>query len=258
LRFLASEAHNIKRSFDLASRSKLFWEAYAPQSGGRPTGDAVSWNEVGEHVLRAAILTNAHRFFNNVSFPGTPFGHDVRFLTDEAFDQNDNNTTGPNDEHAEVVSSPQQVSGEGRVVDGTIQNQSQFVCGRRRLATFQPKLPPFWVFDGVAYPVLTFYLKVIYEVLSRGEQPLVSLELVSVPNGLLLFDGPCLGDLQGLFQPGKDDKTKKIDKKRVRIDLNVIAGIEEWRCAQIQFQGDGHRIVSRWGHPIDISAADSQ
>ena len=46
-------------------------------------------------------------------FPGIPYGHDVRFLTDEAFIQIDVKSTGPTDDADEVVSSPNQVTGDG-------------------------------------------------------------------------------------------------------------------------------------------------
>lgn len=64
---------------------------------------------------------------------------------------------------------------------------------------------------------LTYFLKVVYAVQAMGNQPLDYLELVCVPNGLLLFDGPKYALTPGLLIPGKDEKDHP--KKRTRVRL---------------------------------------
>jgi len=109
--------------------------------------------------------------------------------------------------------------------------------GRRITRDFQPELAPFYIFDEKIYPTLTYYLKIVYSVESLGVQPLQYLELISVPNGLALFDGPNLNmTVVGLLTPGKDEV--HVVRKRTRIKLDPLAKLADWRCQKIKFRDD--------------------
>jgi hypothetical protein len=88
---------------------------------------------------------------------------------------------------------------------------------------------------------VTIFLKAVYTVESRGVQPLDYLELASVPNGLMLFDGPTYAQkLDRLLTPGKDRKGKS--SPRTRIKLDPLSQIAPWRSIKIHKQG------GRWEH----------
>lgn len=72
----------------------------------------------------------------------------------------------------------------------------------------------------------------IYVVQGLGVQPLKYLEVVSVPNGLILFDGPNYNNTKGILIPGKDDQT--VTKKRTRVRLDPLATLDPWRCIKIE------------------------
>lgn len=100
---------------------------------------------------------------------------------------------------------------------------------------FQPELAPFYIVDGEVIPTLTYYLKIVYSVKSLGAQPLEYLELICVPNGLALFDGPNLNkNVSGLLTPGKDEV--KVARKRTRIKLDPLAKLDSWRCQKIKYK----------------------
>lgn len=76
-----------------------------------------------------------------------------------------------------------------------------------------------------------------------GDQPLHYLELVCVPNGLLLFDGPNYLQTRGLLIPGKDEKDHP--KKRTRVRLNPLATLASWRCVKIILTERGWQAIPR-------------
>ena len=212
------------------------WISYAPKQRGRaPVGDSYPWSEVGEkslasNLLRAIVLRRAE-----VTFPGLPFGADVRCATPEAMLHIDIKMTGPRDSVDEIVAPPQQISGDGITWDQGILNSSFWVQGQRSGFNFQPKLPPLYVLDNHSLPCLTFFLKAIYSLRGLGEQPLEYMEIACVPNGLLMFDGPFYAHTEGLLIPGKDDQSVRDSDKRTRLRLNPLAAIDDgWRCRQIR------------------------
>ena len=83
---------------------------------------------------------------------------------------------------------------------------------------------------------MTFYLKCAYDVIEMGEQPLMYLELICVPNGLLMFDTLNYSDKPGLLIPGKDILSSV--HKRTRIRLEPLADIASWRCTKIYREGE--------------------
>ena len=169
-----------------------------------------------------------------VTFPGLPFGGDVRFATDDALIHFDVKMTGPNDRTDEVVAPQQQISGDGSVCDNGIRNGSFLVQGQRASMQFYPKLPPFYEMAGSVRLCLTYFLKSVYSVQADGVQPLAYLEVACVPNGLLLMHGSTYCKITGLFIPGKDDQSVAPSDKRTRVRLNPLASIDDgWRCQKI-------------------------
>lgn len=222
---------DFSRSHDLVP----CWISYPPKQRGRaPIGDSQPWSEVGEKSLSFNLLRAISARRGDVSFPGLPFGADVRFATRDAFVHFDIKLTGPRDNPDEIVVPPQQVSGDGAGWDRGVVNSPFAVQGPRAGFLFQPKLPPLYVLDGRALPCLTFFLKAIYSLQSLGAQPLKYLEVVCVPNGLLMFQGPLYASTSGLLIPGKDDKSVAESDKRVRVCLNPLSSLQDgWRCRQI-------------------------
>jgi len=243
---IASVAMGIKSDFDSATRLKPFWEKYAPvQRGHKPRGEAFPWGEVGEKVVEGHLYSLMPQIFEGVRFIGVPYGHDIRFATDNAFIHIDAKSTGPTDNADEVVSSPNQVTGTGKLDSGgSVYNDPAEMKGPQVTREFLPELAPFYMLDGRVLPTLTFYLKIVYSVQSLGNQPLEYLELVSVPNGLALFDGPKLNEsVTGLLTPGKDEV--KVVRKRTRIKLNPLSELDSWRCQKIKFNADGAFVEPR-------------
>ena len=229
LKGLHRYAPAIKADFDTAVDLRMFWEEYAPlQRGHKPRDSAIPWGEVGEKVVEAHLYSMLDQIFppESLRFPGIPYGHDVRFLTDKAFVQIDVKSTGPTDNVNEVVASPNQVTGEGVLVKGLVTNVTRQVRGKRRTIDFRPELSPFVVIRGKVYPVVTLYIKVVYSAPTRGNQPLDSMELASVPNGLLMFTGLNYHEAHpGLLIPGKDEVG--VTRKRTRIRLDPLAAIAD-------------------------------
>ncbi len=243
---LQSNASKIKQDFDKTIALKDFWFRYAPrQRGNKPRGTSLPWGEVGEKVLDAHLYKIILTLFPTVRFMGLPYGHDVRFVTHNAFIHMDIKSTGPTDNPDEVVSSPNQVTGDGLFWDEMgVQNSKVSVLGTSREMSFQPELPPFYIIDNQVFITLTFYLKCVYKVLGVGQQPLDYLELICVPNGLLMFDTLNYAQtVQGLLAPGKDMLTA--GHKRTRIKLNPLAEIAAWRCQKILFDSNGEITVRR-------------
>lgn len=234
---ITSRIKSITQDFDTANELRPFWGSYPPKQRGRkPSGDSVPWGEVGEKVLEGHFYHMLPSMFDSIRYVGLPFGHDIRFVTDEAFIHIDVKSTGPNDDLDEVVASPNQVTGDAAVMDaGTIFNTRQVVVGKQAQMEFQPELPPFYVINEKVLPCITMYLKIAYGV-DGTRQPLKYVEAVCVPSGLLLFAGPEYAHrIPQLLIPGKDDKT--VETKRTRIRLNPLSQLRPWACIQISNEG---------------------
>lgn len=240
-------ASNLYNDFGRANDLLPFWIDYAPRQRGRkPTGKSIPWSEVGEKSLSFNLVRAISQTHIAITFPGLPFGGDVRFATEDALIHFDVKMTGPNDNTDEVVVPPQQISGDGAFWDTGMLNKPFPVVGKRRSIIFQPKLPPFYVLDGTERLCLTYFLKVVYVVEDFGVQPLHYLEVVCVPNGLLMFDGLMYAQTPGLLIPGKDTKDTPEHVKRIRVRLDPLASISDgWRCQKIVLNDDEWKAVSR-------------
>ena len=137
-----SNTYTVNNDFDKATELKPFWEVYAPvQRGHKPRGEAFPWGEVGEKVVEGHLYSIVPNIFENVRFLGVPYGHDVRFVTNDAFIHIDAKSTGPTDNPNEVVSSPNQVTGNGRI-DSQLRVYNDFaeMKGSKVTRQFQPEL----------------------------------------------------------------------------------------------------------------------
>jgi len=240
---LANRYRDIKYDFDNAYTTKNYWELYAPiQRGHKPRGEAYPWGEVGEKVIEGHLYSALNEIFERIHFPGIPYGHDIRFATEHSFVHIDVKSTGPTDNPNEVVSSPNQVTGNGMIDNsGMIYNDEVDMKGSRISRKFRPELAPFYLINGNIIPVLTFYIKVVYDVISPGNQPLQYIELICVPNGIPLFVAPNFNALYpGILTPGKDQVI--VDRKRTRIKLNPLSQIGSWRCQKI-YINEHHKII---------------
>lgn len=230
-------APEIDREFTAAPDYLPFWLNYAPRQRGRaPVGDAVPWGEVGEKLILSIIAEGVAQEYPGARYPALPFGGDFRFATTEALVHLDVKMTGPRDSMDEIVASPNQISGDGCDWDvkGVMNNEVQAV-GERKTQQFQPELPPFYFssLSGIDLQVcLTYFLKAVYSVASYGHQPLEYMEVICVPNGLLMFDGPKYINTRGLLIPGKDEQGHTHPRTRVR--LNPLTTLGTWRCVKIK------------------------
>lgn len=218
-----------------------FWKNYPPEQRGRqPTGSAIPLLELGEKTLSSHLLRGLTSKLSKIRFPGLPSGGDIRFSTLNAYIHFDIKLTGPNDNPDELVVPPNQISGNGsnwenngvinkawpvRYQTGTRQGQINY--------HFQPKLPPFYAINQQILICLTFFLKAIYRVKGLGIQPLSHFELACVPNGLLMFENDYYGRTEGLIIAGKNDKNKSEDSRRIRIRLNPLARLQNWRSIKL-------------------------
>jgi hypothetical protein len=229
-----SVINDIHQDFAQAMELMPFWINYPPSQRGRaPTGTAIPWGEVGEKTIAAILAGAIARHKPEVRWPGLPFGGDLRFATEDALIHFDIKLTGPNDNPNEIVASPNQISGDGYTwINGGMLNSAETITGAKATMAFQPELPPFYILNGKILLCLTYFLKVIYIVEGLGVQPLKYLEVVAVPNGLLLFDGPNYNTIKGVLIPGKDDHT--VIKKRTRVRLDPLAHMNAWRCTKIE------------------------
>jgi len=177
----------------------------------------------------------------SITYPGLPLGGDIRFATSDALIHFDIKLTGPNDNQNEIVASPHQISGDGLLWKDGVVNSPVKVIGSKAEMRFQPELPPFYVLGKHTLICLTYFLKAIYKVQDLGIQPLYYLELVCVPNGLMLFDRPNYNQTKGLFIPGKDIQNHR--KKRTRVRLDPLATLAGWRCIKLeQIGAEWHSI----------------
>lgn len=215
-----------------------FWINYPPEQRGRmPTGQSIPLLELGEKAISFNLIKGLINKFPDITFPGLPTGGDVRFATSNALIHLDIKVTGPNDNPNEIVVPPNQVSGDGYNWNNGVINSRcpvYYQTGSKGINYhFQPKLPPFYFLNGQVLLCLTFFLKAIYNVKEYGIQPLQHFELVCVPNGLLMFEGDYYANTKGLIISGKDDKTIAEDSRRIRIRLNPLAQLENWRCIKM-------------------------
>jgi len=163
-------------------------------------------------------------------------------LTDSAWIFVDIKSVGPRDDHAHAVMSHNQISGNGywfELEDG-LKNTIMTAKGKYSEHAFHSSVPPIYVLsDETVLPVINFCLKPVYGMLSLGGdedngQPLNRLELVSIPNGLLLEEAPgYLKQYPSLIYPGKDDKQKNPLKIRARVDFKILKKIDNWRVKEI-------------------------
>lgn len=253
LELLEETAGSISVDFtENANALTPFWKNYPPeQRGNQPTGQSVPWLDLGEKTVSEHVVSVLRRKFPDVSFPGLPTGGDIRFATGDVLIHLDIKLTGPNDNPDEIVVPPNQVSGDG--VNwrrgGLVNSQWPIYYQARRGGKlnyhFHPKLPPFYILKDCTMLCLTFFLKVVYTVRSFGAQPLRHFELISVPNGLLMFDGPKYGNTNGLIIPGKDEAKKREDTKRIRIRLDPLAQVADWRCIKVEGTGNAWQTRCR-------------
>ena len=243
-----------KQDYNEASYLYPFWGSYPPaERGNKPVGDQVPWIEVGEHSVGHRIERLMGSRFN-IREIGMPSGTDDRFIlsnsrlkdilkiTSSAMVFLDVKSTGPRDSHTDLVVSPYQVSGDGiwNELDNRIENSVVKANGKLKEASFQPSISPvLCLSDGTIAPLVHIFLKTIYSMqqsedgITQG-QPLESVIAACVPNGLQLFVNPNYNaSYRGLLRPGKDDKKKGLDKRRVRVDLETLKQVDEWRVCKV-------------------------
>lgn len=255
--FVSLQKHltDIEKDYDEASNLFPFWQNYPPiERGRKPKGDQYPWIEVGEHAVGDKLLLALEDEFE-IRSVGMPTGPDERYvikskriakitegLTDSVWIITDIKSVGPRDDHAHAVMSPYQVSGTGdwdNVQEG-LKNKVMTAQGLRSKHPFHSALAPIYVLaDQTILPVTNFVLKPVYKMLSLENpetkgQPLSRIDLISIPNGLLLEENPAyLKKHPGLLFPGKDDKKKNPLKVRARIDFRILQLIDDWRVREL-------------------------
>lgn len=245
---LTDDANLFKHDFDAAGELRPFWLNYPQVQRGRGAiGDGCPWGDLGEHTILPRVLLGMRDRLAAVGFAGIPSGADLRFLTDDAFLHIDVKLTGPRDNPDEVVVPPQQVSGDGALWndEGGFHNTPVQIVGQRASMMFYPNLPPFYVIDGKVKVCLSYFVEVVYDVRDFGDQPLLHLEAICVPNGLLMWEGPKYGQTPLLFIPGKDDKTTPDLRRRARIRLDPLASIGSWRCVKVKSHSEDWTVEER-------------
>ncbi|ACO45099.2 BglI family type II restriction endonuclease [Deinococcus deserti] len=230
-----------------------FWRNYPPEQRGRAfRNEAIPMLELGEKLVGSHIIKAVCHKLENVRFPGLPTGGDIRFMTDDAFIHCDIKITGPNEVDNEVVVPPNQVSGDGEHWDAFGLRNNHWPIhyrGSRGLNfNFQPKLPPLYLAGDKRRVCLTFYIKAVYSTVEYGVHPIRHFEVVCVPNGLLMFSNGVhsYAKADGLITSGKDEVTKDSSTRRIRVKLNPLARIANWRAVKMERQEDGwvlsHRV----------------
>lgn len=249
---LKNNLDEIKSDYNEASFLYPFWKNYPPDDrGNQPVADQYPWIEVGEH----AVGSKLPRLLNNkfyVSDAGLPTGADQRFiltsdelskitdgLTDSIWLFVDIKSVGPRDDQDHTVMSHNQVSGSGEwdKPEEGVKNKILKAIGKRASHDFHVSMPPLFVNSaGKILPVVIMAIKPVYTMLpaTQGDrndgQPLIRMDLVTIPNGLLLTENPNYLELfPGLLFPGKDDKSKDPRKLRARISFPILGKIADWR-----------------------------
>ena len=247
--FLTRNKNTIHEDYDESSYLYSFWKNYPPEDRGRaPKHDQFPWIEVGEQVFGSKLSRFLDKNFT-VKDPGIPSGSDYRYLisspdirsilgfTDSIWLFVDIKSVGPRDNFDHAVMSTYQISGSGdwSVMDQGVKNEPINAIGSRNNHLFYCSLPPIYVLsDGTIAPVVTIIIKPLYKMLANsdggGGQPLESITLASIPNGILLCLNPnYLIKYPGLFFPGKDDKSKNPLKLRARVSFSILRAIDKWR-----------------------------
>lgn len=255
--FVSLKKHlpEIEKDYDEASYLFPFWQNYPPDERGRqPKGDQYPWIEVGEHAVGDKLLRVLEEDFE-IRSVGIPTGPDERYIiksqkiqeitkgfTDSVWIFIDIKSAGPRDDHAHAVMSHNQISGTGEwtSVNTGLKNKVMTAKGKISQHPFYSSVPPIYILsDGTILPVVNFVLKPVYKMLSIEDptstgQPLSRIELVSIPNGLLLEENPAyLKKYPNLLFPGKDDKLKNPLKIRARVDFRILQTINDWRVREI-------------------------
>ena len=246
----------IQEDYDEASYLYPFWQNYPPDERGRqPVGDQFPWIEVGEHAVGAKLS----RFLANdfvVRDTGLPTGADQRFVlrsreiskitkdyTDSVWLFTDIKSVGPRDNFEHTVMSHNQVSGDGiwKKPQEGVRNTILTAVGNRASHKFYCSMPPAYVLStGAVAPVVNIAIKPVYSMpalLNEGKrgQPLCSITLVAIPNGILLIDNPgYLKTYPQLLFPGKDDKEKNPLKTRARVSFALLRQIANWRVTKLE------------------------
>lgn len=244
---LIPSAENIFLDFSDRPKQLIpFWKNYPPEQRGRqPIGNSIPWLELGEKTTSSNLIAKLSSAIPEITFAGLPTGGDIRFTTENLFIHLDIKLTGPNDNPNEVVVPPNQVSGDGKIWNDGIMNSShpiRYLTGKNKGAVnynFQPKLPPIYFLDDKPLLCLTFFLETVYDVEEFGVHPLRHLELSCVPNGLLMFDTYNYANKEGFLIAGKDDNTKAEDTKRIRVRLNPLGEIANWRSTILSRNKNG-------------------
>ena len=238
LAVLEQTVKNMYTDFNESAGDLLpFWLNYPPEQRGRnPKNEATPMLELGEKLTSSHLIHAVSNYFGDVTFPGLPTGGDVRFATSEALVHLDIKVSGPNETPNDLVVPPNQVSGDGANANalGILNSTTPITTRTGNHYDFQPKLPPFYLLGGRTLLCLTFYLKVIYDTEGYGIHPLRYFELVCVPNGLLMFDGPQLYRTTGLLAAGKDESAKPDSTKRMRVKLIPLSKLDPWRTVKIE------------------------
>jgi hypothetical protein len=247
----------IVRDYNEASYLFPFWENYPPEDRGRdPIRDQYPWIEVGEHAIGSKLPRLLNQKFQ-IRDSGFPTGTDQRFLltsdtigaatrglTNSAWFFIDIKSVGPRDDQNHTVMSHNQISGNGnwKVSDKGVENSVIQATGTRTSHNFYPSLPPLVILsDGTIAPIVILALKPVYQMLKASStntrndgQPLARLDIVCIPNGLLLTQNPnYLEQYNGLLFPGKDDKSKDPRKLRARVSFEILTQIAAWRVHSI-------------------------
>lgn len=232
-----------------------FWQNYPPDNRGRqPKGDQFPWIEVGEHSIGSEVGQILNQKFEVADY-GLPSGSDERFVisgspiskatdgfTDSCWVFVDIKSVGPRDDKDHAVLSHNQLSGSGiweDIFSGT-KNDVLTAKGKYRSHDFYCSIPPIFILsNGMIAPVIMVVIKPVYSMLNlegkgRTGQPLSRIDIVTIPNGLLLTEGPTyLKQYPQLLFPGKDDKGKNPKKLRARIDFKILRDIDDWRHQKI-------------------------
>ncbi len=242
----------IRDDYDAASALRPFWQNYPPDDRGRsPKGDQIPWIEVGEHAVGTALM-QALSDSTGARDVGFPTGPDQRLvLRDPEVGQKssgvfpalwlmiDVKSAGPRDDFPYVVMSHNQISGDGLWASpiAGVRNGVMTAQGPRTSHPFHPSLPPIIVLPNLEPAlVVTMAIKPIYAMGDHAAwaQPLSRLDLICIPNGLLLTENPgILKQHPGLLRPGKDAKDKNPLKARTRISKQEITAIDSWRWVTV-------------------------
>lgn len=255
---LRANLDDIKADYNEASHLYPFWKNYPPDDRGRqPIMDQYPWIEVGEHAIGCKLPRLLSQNFA-VRDLGLPTGADQRFLlthpeigritgnlTQSAWLFVDIKSVGPRDDQEHTVMSHNQISGDGvwlNAQDG-VTNTVLRATGARASHDFHSSMPPLFVLsDGSIAPTIIIALKPVYNMLPSTQenarsngQPLIRIDLASIPNGLLLTQNPAyLRTYPGLLFPGKDDKSKDPRKLRARISFALLRQIASWRYQSLK------------------------